>query len=231
MSCAVVLMASVCAGLAPGKNLRIPRYGVNLVLALHVLSAVATAQASGPRLTVSAVHAFDAGGPLSPIQTVGFSAIRIHYHSPVAASAWSRLDYRIEVTPISVVRDNPLGFAVEAGRGILRWSGTGARTTTYGGGFSPLGLRWRLLPRSRVAPTLHVATGLLVFADPAPAGNAHRLNLTAEAGAGVRVRLGGPWSVDLGVAIHHLSNAGLGGVNPGLDTKAFYADFGVPIGR
>lgn len=202
-----------------------------LAFFLYVIPAVGLAQASEPRFAASAVRSFDAGGPFSPIQTVGFSAVRLHYHRPVAVSSWSRLDYRVEVSPLAIVRHNPLASAREAGHRILRWSGSGARTTTLGVGFSPLGLRWRLLPRSPVAPTMHVAAGVLLFGDPVPAANAHRFNLTAEAGFAVRLRLTDVWSVDLGIAIHHLSNAGWGRVNPGLDTKALYAELGVPFRR
>lgn len=86
----------------------------------------------------------------------------------------------------------------------------------------PLGLRVVVMPTEMVHPFVGAAAGGIYFAKPMPAANGRRFNFSAEAGAGVHVVLQAGWGIDVGFKLHHLSNAGTGEENPGLDSKVFY---------
>lgn len=191
-------------------------------------ATAAFAQATPSRVTLSAAYALDAGGPLSKVQTVGYFAVRVDYRQPLATGRVVAIDYLVGVVPMALVLHNALGETHPINGGWGLW-GTAARTTTYGAGLSPVGLRVGFTPAAAIAPVLHASAGLLVFTRPAPGANAHRVNLIGEAGLGARVRLGPRSELTLGFAFQHLSNTGWGEVNPGLDSKLALARVVLPF--
>jgi len=88
---------------------------------------------------------------------------------------------------------------------------------TYGFGISPLGQKVNLLPRGRIQPYAAVNAGFVAFAGAVPSSNATMFNFTFEFGGGVEwnARRGQSWSLDY--RCHHISNAGRGRENPGVD--------------
>lgn len=92
---------------------------------------------------------------------------------------------------------------------------------TYGGGVSPLGQKVNFLPHSRVQPYAVVNAGFVAFAKAVPADTATMFNFSFEFGAGVEWnrRPGRSWSLDY--RYHHISNAGRGVSNPGVDNGTF----------
>lgn len=86
----------------------------------------------------------------------------------------------------------------------------GGRRTVYGAGFRPLG--FSLSGRGRMRPHASISGGVIVFAADVPVLNSRRFNFTADVEVGARV--GG---ATLGLALHHVSNAGTGRRNPGLN--------------
>lgn len=88
---------------------------------------------------------------------------------------------------------------------------------TYGFGVSPLGQKVNFLPRDRIQPYLATNAGFVAFAGTVPSSHATMFNFSFEFGGGVEwnVRSGQSWSLDY--RCHHISNAGRGVENPGVD--------------
>lgn len=92
---------------------------------------------------------------------------------------------------------------------------------TYGGGVSPLGQKVNLLTHSRVQPYVAVNAGFVAFEKTVPSDHATMFNFTFEFGGGVEwnTSSGRAWSLDY--RYHHVSNAGRGMDNPGVDNGTF----------
>jgi hypothetical protein len=87
--------------------------------------------------------------------------------------------------------------------------------TAYGGGFSPLGLKWDFATRGTVAPYLELNGGTLFTNKDVPAGS-NDVNFTSAAAFGVHVFRKYAWSVE--ARYLHISNAGLATPNRGVNT-------------
>jgi len=95
------------------------------------------------------------------------------------------------------------------------------RASTLGFGIKPLGVRgWVGSPRVRLE--LDASAGVMHFGDPLLASNATRFNFVYDYALGLGVKLPGGGRAVVGYRHHHLSNAGLGDVNPGLDSHAAF---------
>jgi len=115
-------------------------------------------------------------------------------HGPVFLKG--RFEYVLDATPLFVV-----------------WQ---KYNTAYGGGFSPLGLKWTFATRGSVAPYLELNGGTLFTNKEVPTGTS-AVNFTDAAAFGVH--LFGPkyaWTVE--ARYMHISNAGLSNPNPGINT-------------
>jgi hypothetical protein len=88
--------------------------------------------------------------------------------------------------------------------------------TAYGWGFNPLGLKWNFVRRGRFSPYFELSGGALFSKQNIPTYT-NTVNFTPTAALGTHI-LGEKynWSVD--VRYLHISNAGLGDYNPGLNT-------------
>lgn len=92
-------------------------------------------------------------------------------------------------------------------------------------GLSPFGVELATPQARRVSAFGATAAGGLIFTRPYPVPEAYRINFTLEYGGGVRLRTRGDEWVQLGYKYHHLSNAYLRDVNPGLDAHVWYAGY------
>jgi lipid A 3-O-deacylase len=88
--------------------------------------------------------------------------------------------------------------------------------TTYGGGLSPLGLKWNFATRSRVDPYLELNGGTLFTNKNVPPGT-NDVNFTSAGAFGIHV-LGDRYAWTLEARYMHISNAGLATPNPGINT-------------
>jgi hypothetical protein len=64
--------------------------------------------------------------------------------------------------------------------------------------------------------------GFLAFSKPVPFANARKLNATLDVGIGLEMAVGRRWRAIGGYKFHHLSNAGTGDFNPGLNASLWY---------
>lgn len=95
------------------------------------------------------------------------------------------------------------------------------RETSYAVGMSPLGGRTTFFPRSRIQPSFAVDLGFLVSNRDLPVDDSNRFNFTFAFGPGVQVFSSERSSVRLEYLYHHISNAGMGDSNPGVDQGVF----------
>jgi lipid A 3-O-deacylase len=88
--------------------------------------------------------------------------------------------------------------------------------TAYGGGFSPLGLKWDFAARGRIEPYLELNGGTLFTNHQVPTGTS-AVNFTDAAALGMHI-LGDKHAFSVEVRYMHISNAGLSSPNPGINT-------------
>jgi hypothetical protein len=115
------------------------------------------------------------------------------------------LRYIAEVIPLSVVGD-PLA--------------NGQRAYAYGAGGSPIGIQVNFLHYKRIQPFVTSGGGFLYFNRQM--FGATQFNFTAQLGAGVQVFTSKHHSIDFGYRYHHISNANLGRINPGMDSHVVF---------
>lgn len=109
--------------------------------------------------------------------------------------------------------------------GSYSYSAVCSNPWTFGGGVSPLGQKVNFLPHSRVQPYLAVNAGFVAFANTVPSNTATMFNFSFEFGGGFEwnVRSGQAWALDY--RCHHISNAGRGQTNPGVDNGTFRVSY------
>jgi lipid A 3-O-deacylase len=101
--------------------------------------------------------------------------------------------------------------------------------TTYGGGFSPLGLKWDFAARGRIAPYLELNGGTLFTLKDVPTGTSP-VNFTDAAALGIHI-LGDKYAYSVEVRYMHISNAGLSDPNPGVNTVQVRLGIGKFFGK
>lgn len=88
--------------------------------------------------------------------------------------------------------------------------------TAYGAGFDPLGLKWNFERHGRFSPYLELGGGVLFSFHDIPTFT-NNVNFTPSAALGTHI-LGEKYNWSVEVRYLHISNAGLGTFNPGLNT-------------
>ena len=88
--------------------------------------------------------------------------------------------------------------------------------TAYAGGFNPLGLKWNFVRHGRFSPYLELSGGALFSFHNIPTYT-NTVNFSPSAAFGTHI-LGEKYNWSIDVRYLHISNAGLGEFNPGLNT-------------
>jgi hypothetical protein len=131
--------------------------------------------------------------------------IEARYGRLVYTNRLLALRYIAEVIPFSVVGDP---------------QANGQRAYAHATGGSPIGAQINFLYDHRVQPFLTSGGGFLYF-DRRMFG-ATQFNFTAQVAAGVQVFTPRHRSVQFGYEYHHISNANLGRINPGMDSHVMF---------
>jgi hypothetical protein len=88
--------------------------------------------------------------------------------------------------------------------------------TAYGAGFNPLGLKWNFERHGRLSPYFEL-TGGVVFSNHDIPTYTNDVNFTPSAALGTHI-LGAKYNWSVEARYLHISSAGLGSYNPGLNT-------------
>jgi Lipid A 3-O-deacylase (PagL) len=143
------------------------------------------------------------------------------------------LQYTIDIAPLAVVRQSKFDSCVvlinnEPALGFCPHGGE----TVYGGAVNPIGLKLNFRPRRQWQPFGALSCGLVATTRPIPQDQPgiDQFNFTAEGQVGIehfnsaRTRA---WRA--GYKFQHISNGGLGRVNPGLNLNLLF--FGYSLFR
>ena len=112
----------------------------------------------------------------------------------VAKSGRVSVDYLVDLIPLAMTNSN------------------------MGVGVAPVGLRAALSLVPRITVGLDVSTAVMGFTHPLPRPQARRLNFGTGGAVDVQLRVREQTAVSLAVVRHHISNAGLSPINPGVDS-------------
>lgn len=91
-----------------------------------------------------------------------------------------------------------------------------------GTGLSPFGIKTYLNPSSSTRFFANASAGMVAFTSHVPVHTSRRLNFMLDYGAGVELVGRDGRALTIGYRFHHVSNAGSGRVNPGLDANIVY---------
>jgi hypothetical protein len=127
--------------------------------------------------------------------------------------AWESLslEYTLDIFPAAVVSEPD---RVRRGK-----------STFYGAGLSPFGLKLNFGQQSRIKPFIAASVGFLYFEDDVPVPRSSRFNFTPEVGLGVQFFLATTSALTVGYKLHHISNGSISDNNPGMDSHVIYAGF------
>lgn len=103
-------------------------------------------------------------------------------------------------------------YAIDAVPAYLIFQPTG---TVYGVGLNPLNLKWNFVRRGRVSPYLELSGGTLFTTSKVPPQTS-AVNFTSGAAFGMHLLGSRAWALE--ARYLHISNAGLGDLNPGINT-------------
>lgn len=113
-------------------------------------------------------------------------------------------------------------YAIDAVPAYLIFQPTG---TAYGVGVNPLNLKWNFVRHGRFSPYLELSGGTLFSTAKVPPGTSS-VNFASGAAMGTHL-LGDRHAWAIEARYLHISNAGLGDLNPGVNTFEVRIGFGV----
>ncbi len=91
----------------------------------------------------------------------------------------------------------------------------------FGVGFAPLGAEAALSLGEQTHVLVNVTSGVAWFSRVVPYGKATQANFTVAPGLFLERRIGHRQALAVGYQLHHLSNASMGGANPGMNSHIF----------
>lgn len=205
-----------------------------LLLAASGAAHAVAAQTPGRALSLTLTHSLGSSTSAHPppcptscvsgdvLAPLSVSTVEVELSLPLRARGRMGLEYHARLVPLAIVRNNPIEAAM---LGPFGWSISQStdRDTTLGFGIKPAGLRgW--VGGDHVRLEADASAGILRFGTPLLAANAAYTNFVYELGVGLRL---GPRGAAIGYRRHHVSNAGLADVNPGLNSHVLF--IGLPI--
>jgi lipid A 3-O-deacylase len=101
--------------------------------------------------------------------------------------------------------------------------------TAYGAGINPINLKWDFATRENIVPYLELSGGTLFTTREVPRFTS-KVNFTSGAAFGAHF-LGKQKALSLEIRYMHISNAGLGDLNPGVNTLQLRLGIGKFFGR
>jgi Lipid A 3-O-deacylase (PagL) len=147
--------------------------------------------------------------------------LNLYYARVLMSRRLFTLKYTFEVVPLAL-QNQPTEFFVFKGRPLI----TNRARTIYGAGLSPIGFQANLGHR-RIQPFMNGSVGFLYFADQVPIIDSSQFNFSFTAGAGLQFFPRANRTFSIGLKYHHISNAETAPLNPGIDSKVFYAGFSI----
>ena len=188
-----------------------------LVIASLLTSAICFAQA-GPEQGGNEVQVWVGGGHSLGGRKILFptgtgQAIDGGNHDTTVLNAGLRYGWVITGPHLPSILRGRFEYAVDAVPAFLVVQ---PANTAYGVGFDPLGLKWNFERRGRLSPYFELTGGVLLTNHDVPTGT-NAVNFMDQAALGTHI-LGAEYNWSVEFRFMHISNAGLGNLNPGLNT-------------
>ena len=149
--------------------------------------------------------------------------IGLRYGRVLSAGRYAALEYTVDLVPVAVVSGPTGGFSNPGGVA----SPGGGRDYVYGAGIIPVGFKLFLAPEHRVKPYVTVSSGPFYFTKQVPVPNSAQFNFLSTGGGGVQIYLSSHRAISIEYRVGHLSNAGVGNLNPGFNSSTIHAGFSV----
>jgi hypothetical protein len=142
----------------------------------------------------------------------------LHYRRVIAETKMVSYQYSLQIFPMiwsnQVQEELPLSQTQHL-----------EKKTVYGFGASPVGVQVNFRPESTLHPFLTFHAGAARFQHNIPFAKSSRWNFLLEAGMGIEKSTKENQSVEIGFTLHHLSNGGISGSNPGINSCILYVGF------
>ena len=162
--------------------------------------------------------------------------VALRYRRVLLSSSRIALAYTADLIPVAVVTDNSSetgpfrgGNFTQGGSAFALVGGRLKGNTAFGWGAAPAGVEVSVSLTRRFGIVIGGTAGFLAFSKPVPFANASKINATLDVGVGFELAVGRGWRAIGGYKFHHLSNAGTGDFNPGLNARVWY--LGTLLGR
>jgi len=135
------------------------------------------------------------------IFTVGFRVGRILTNEHGSGFVKGNLEWALDINPVNVYILDP--------------------KNVYGASIAPLNLKWNFTGGKRVAPYLQLSEGVLFTSTYLPFPGTSKVNFQSGLGLGFHffTREKRAWTGE--VKYQHISSAGIGDLNPGINTVQF----------
>lgn len=144
----------------------------------------------------------------------------VRYGRTVHVGETGALQYMVEATPLNLAFGN-VSAPDPATPNVTH------RSTVYGFGVAPVGVRYVFRPQAKIKVFGALNLGMVLFSEDLPVPSSRRFNFTTEADAGVMIWSRDNKAVTLGMKFNHISNAGTGELNPGINAAIFYVGYSV----
>ena len=149
--------------------------------------------------------------------------IGLRYGRVLGAGKYAALEYTLDVVPVAVVSGPKGGFSNPGGVA----SPGGGRDYAYGAGVIPVGFKMFVAPQHRIKPYVTVSSGPFYFSKQVPVPNSAQFNFLSTGGGGIQIFLSERRAISIEYRVGHLSNAGVGNLNPGFNSSTIHAGFSV----
>jgi lipid A 3-O-deacylase PagL len=128
-----------------------------------------------------------------------------------------------QIPPIRVtaIDHSPVGYVVEPHGVQAPIYAVYGNESTNGGAVAPLGARATLFQHHSIQPSFSVDLGFVVATRDIPVENSDQFNFMFSFGPGVQIFSTPQTSMRIEYIFRHISNAGIGNVNPGVDQGTF----------
>ncbi|MEX2154977.1 MAG: acyloxyacyl hydrolase [Gemmatimonadaceae bacterium] len=164
---------------------------------------------------------FSPGGSLGGITDRRVYLTGLRSENVLGAGRRIAVAYTMELVPLAIVERTAPNTQWcrhdQWGRHLCRFNRS-ARVAVGAGG-SPLGFKLYFNRTSRVRVHAAGSAGMLFFSSEVPVYNSRRANFTFDYGGGVEIPLRNSRAVTFSYRFQHISNAGTGAYNPGLDAN------------
>jgi hypothetical protein len=149
--------------------------------------------------------------------------IGLRYGRVLSAGKYAAIEFTFDVMPVAVVSGPKGGFSNPGGVA----SPGGGRDYAYGAGVIPVGFKLFVAPGHRIKPYLTVSSGPFYFNKQVPVPDSAQFNFLSTGGGGVQIYISARRAISIEYRVGHLSNAGVGNLNPGFNSSTIHAGFSV----